>query len=49
MMGAGVSSFALLSSGWWYLVCAVVFGVGMGLTIDELALWVRLDDVYWSR
>jgi hypothetical protein len=21
----------------------------MGLTIDEFALWVRLDDVYWAR
>ena len=49
MMGAGVISFALLASGWWYEVCAFVFGVGMGLTIDEFALWIYLDDVYWSR
>jgi len=21
----------------------------MGLTIDEFALWVHLDDVYWAR
>jgi len=49
MMGAGVVSFALLASGWWYEVCAFVFGVGMGLTIDEFALWIYLDDVYWSR
>ena len=49
IMGAGVISFALLSSGWWYEVCAFVFGVGMGLTIDEFALWIHLDDVYWSR
>jgi lysyl-tRNA synthetase class 2 len=49
MMVAGVISFSLLASGWWYEVCAVVFGVGMGLTIDEFALWIYLDDVYWSR
>lgn len=49
MMAAGVISFALLASGWWYEVCAFVFGVGMGLTIDEFALWIYLDDVYWSR
>jgi lysyl-tRNA synthetase class 2 len=49
MMGAGVVSFALLDSGWWYEVSAFVFGVGMGLTIDEFALWIYLDDVYWSR
>jgi len=49
MMGSGVISFALLDTGWWYAVCAVVFGIGMGLTIDEFALWIHLDDVYWSR
>jgi hypothetical protein len=49
MMASGVISFALLSTGWWYDVCAVVFGIGMGLTIDEFALWIHLDDVYWSR
>jgi hypothetical protein len=49
MMAAGVISFSLLATGWWYEVCAVVFGIGMGLTIDEFALWIYLDDVYWSR
>jgi hypothetical protein len=49
MMGAGVISFALLDTGWWYEVCALVFGIGMGLTIDEFALWVYPDDVYWAR
>ncbi len=49
MMAAGVVSFALLASGWWYDVSAFIFGVGMGLTIDEFALWIYLDDVYWSR
>jgi hypothetical protein len=49
MMGAGIVSFALVDTGWWYEVCAVVFGIGMGLTIDEFALWIYLDDVYWSR
>lgn len=29
-------------------ILAFVFGVGAGLTIDEFALWVHLDDVYWS-
>ena len=28
---------------------AVPFGVGMGLTLDESALLLELDDVYWSR
>jgi hypothetical protein len=28
---------------------ALPFGVGMGLTLDESALLLELDDVYWSR
>ncbi len=25
------------------------FGVGLGLTLDESALLLELDDVYWTR
>jgi hypothetical protein len=28
---------------------AVPFGVGMGLTLDESALLLEFEDVYWSR
>lgn len=28
---------------------AVAFGAGMGLTLDESALLLELDDVYWTR
>jgi hypothetical protein len=27
---------------------AAVFGVGVGLTFDEFALWLHLEDVYWT-
>jgi len=30
-------------------VTAVIFGVGAALTLDEFALWLHLDDVYWSE
>lgn len=30
-------------------VLAIPFGVGMGLTLDESALLLELDDVYWSE
>jgi hypothetical protein len=30
-------------------VLAVPFGVGMGLTLDESALLLDLEDVYWTR
>lgn len=29
-------------------VLAVLFGIGAALTLDEFALWLRLDDVYWT-
>src|SRR5262249_13194632 len=30
-------------------ICAAFFGIGAGLTIDEFALWVHLEDVYWAE
>jgi hypothetical protein len=30
-------------------IASLAFGVGLGLTIDEFALWVHLDDVYWAE
>ncbi len=27
---------------------AAVFGAGIGLTVDEFALWLHLEDVYWT-
>ena len=33
----------------WREVLAVLFGVGAALTLDEFALWLNLEDVYWSE
>ena len=33
----------------WIEIIAVLFGFGMGLTYDEFALWLNLEDVYWSE
>ena len=33
----------------WHEIVAIVFGIGTGLTLDEFALWLNLDDVYWSE
>ena len=30
-------------------IMAALFGIGAGLTLDEFALWVHLDDVYWAE
>src|SRR4030095_14580005 len=30
-------------------ITALLYGVGAALTLDEFALWLHLQDVYWSR
>ncbi len=30
-------------------VTALLFGIGAALTIDEFALWLFLEDVYWTK
>lgn len=35
-------------SPWWEIV-TVFFAIGMGLALDEFALWVELKDVYWEK
>ncbi|MFJ4967538.1 hypothetical protein [Streptomyces sp. NPDC088755] len=30
-------------------ICAVIFGIGAGLVLDEFALILHLDDVYWTE
>ncbi len=49
MMIAGALGFALDGNSGWFNLCALVFGIGIGLTIDEFALWLHLEDVYWSE
>jgi hypothetical protein len=49
MMIAGTLGFAALGHSPYVEICAFGFGVGAGLTIDEFALWVYLDDVYWAE
>ncbi len=49
MMLAGTLGLAALGDSPLTEICAFFFGVGAGLTIDEFALWVYLDDVYWAE
>jgi hypothetical protein len=49
MMIAGALGFSAFGQSPWTEICAFAFGVGAGLTIDEFALWVYLDDVYWAE
>jgi lysyl-tRNA synthetase class 2 len=49
MMIAGTLGLAALGDSPLTEICAFAFGIGAGLTIDEFALWVYIDDVYWSE
>jgi branched-subunit amino acid transport protein AzlD len=49
MMAAGALGFLSYGNSPWTEICGFLFGVGAGLTIDEFALWVYLDDVYWAE
>jgi hypothetical protein len=45
---AGMLYFRYTPGTPWAEVLAVAFGAGAALTLDEFALWLHLDDVYWG-
>jgi hypothetical protein len=38
-----------VGSSWVASLTALAFGVGAALTLDEFALWLNLQDVYWEN
>jgi hypothetical protein len=48
LLGIGTAEFTYRPGGAGQYVLAALFGVGAALTLDEFALWLHLDDVYWS-
>lgn len=49
MTVGGFTAFAGGRHGWGAGVAAVLFGTGAGLVLDEFALVLHLDDVYWTK
>jgi hypothetical protein len=50
MVVGGVAGLAVpLEPVIWRAICASLFGVGTSLVLDEFALILHLDDVYWSE
>ena len=49
LLGCGYVGIAVEPDSPWRQIVAVLFGIGMGLTLDEFALWLNLEDVYWSE
>jgi hypothetical protein len=48
MLVAGCLEFAYQPTAPWNNLLGAVFGAGVSLTLDEFALWLHLDDVYWT-
>ena len=42
--GTGQSKFP----SWFSRATAIAYGIGAALTLDEFALWLNLQDVYWA-
>ena len=49
IIGTGIVLVSVQPQGAALDVAAALFGVGVGLTVDEFALWLHLEDVYWTR
>jgi hypothetical protein len=46
---AAVFEFAYQPDSPWLEVLGAAFGAGAALALDEFALWLHMDDVYWSE
>jgi len=49
IIGTGIVLVSETPKGVALDAAAAVFGVGVGLTVDEFALWLHLQDVYWTN
>lgn len=49
IMATGFAMFSFQPDSPWAEILAVLFGIGCGLTLDEFALWLHLEDVYWAK
>jgi hypothetical protein len=49
LMTMGYLGIAVAPDSPWRELIAVAFGIGLGLTLDEFALWLNLEDVYWQE
>ena len=49
LLAAGYVGAVIAPPSPWHEIVAILFGVGTGLALDEFALWLNLQDVYWSE
>jgi hypothetical protein len=49
IIGTGIVLVSATPHGTALDVAAAIFGVGVSLSLDEFALWLHLQDVYWTE
>jgi hypothetical protein len=49
IIGTGIVLVSATPRGTALDAAAAIFGVGVSLTLDEFALWLHLQDVYWTN
>jgi hypothetical protein len=55
LLGTGYAWLAQIGTGegrgsrWMGRALSILYGIGAALTLDEFALWLNLQDVYWER
>ena len=49
MLISGIVGFGVNTDWPWRDTLALLFGIGAGLVLDEFALLLRLQDVYWTK
>jgi hypothetical protein len=49
IIGTGIALISQTPHGPALDAAAAIFGMGVGLTVDEFALWLHLEDVYWTE
>ncbi|MFJ3790579.1 hypothetical protein [Kitasatospora sp. NPDC090091] len=49
LLAGGIGVFATYGGRPWIDVFGLLFGIGCGLVLDEFALILHLDDVYWGE
>lgn len=49
IIGTGIVLVSATPDGTALDVAAAIFGIGVSLSLDEFALWLHLQDVYWTE
>jgi hypothetical protein len=49
LIGTGIVLVSAAPHGTALDIAAAIFGIGVSLSLDEFALWLHLQDVYWSE